>query len=571
MQRILFTHYKNAIENCVSEEFKDMVSVEPPKNEAFGDFSTNIAMILAKKVRRAPIEIANEIAEKLKKNEDFSEISVKAPGFINWRVPRHVFFSHFPTVLDKNFGKINLGKWKKVNIEYVSANPTGPMHAGHARGAVSGDVLANLMKFVGYDVTKEYYINDAGNQINILAKSLYYRYLEQCGKAEGSLPEWAYPGDYLIDTAKKIYSQHGDKYVDKDESEWIGFFKEFAIQDMMALIKEDLKDLGIQHDVFSSELKLVKDGAVDRALKYLEDNGLVYLGVLDSPKGREDEDWEEREHLLFRSTKFGDDVDRVLKKSDGSWTYFASDIAYHMDKINRGFEELIDFWGADHGGYVKRMQAAVSAISNSTRELKVQIVQLVRFMKDGQEVRMSKRAGTFVTVRDVLDNVGRDVIRFMMLTRRDDAPLDFDFQKVVEQSKENPVFYVQYAYARTHSVLKQFFNTFSVDKIPEISSVNLNLLEDADLEILKILLDWPRQIAMAANKREPHRIAFYLMDLAAKFHFLWNLGKDNTIMRFILADDFEKTAARMVLLKAVQNVIEIAFEIMGITPVEELR
>ena len=349
MQKILFMHYKNAIENYVDEEFKELVSVEPPKNEAFGDFSTNIAMLLTKKLRRAPMEIANEIAEKLKNNEDFSEISVKAPGFINWRVPRHVFFLHFPIVLDKNFGKIDLGKGKKVNIEYVSANPTGPMHAGHARGAVSGDVLANLMKFVGYNVTKEYYINDAGNQINILAKSLYYRYLEQCGKTEGSLPDWAYPGDYLIDTAKKIYNQHADKYADTDESEWIGFFKEFAIQDMMTLIKEDLKDLGIQHDVFSSEQKLVKDGAVDRALKYLEDNGLVYLGILDSPKGREDEDWEEREHLLFRSTKFGDDVDRVLKKSDGSWTYFASDIAYHMDKINRGFEELIDFWGADHG------------------------------------------------------------------------------------------------------------------------------------------------------------------------------------------------------------------------------
>ena len=375
----------------------------------------------------------------------------------------------------------------------------------------------------------------------------------------------------MIDTAKKIYAEHKDAYADKDESEWLDFFKQFAVKDMMALIKQDLNDLGIQHDVFSSELALVRGGAIEKILKILEEQGLIYRGVLESPKGREDEDWEEKEHLLFRSTQFGDDVDRVVQKSNGNWTYFASDIAYHADKINRGFEDLIDFWGADHGGYVKRMQAAVSAVSNSTRKLDVQIVQLVRFMQNGKEFRMSKRAGTFVTVRDILDNVGKDVIRFMMLTRRDDAPLDFDFQKVVEQSKDNPVFYVQYAYARTHSVLKQFFKTFPEKKIPEISAVDLNLLEPADFDVIKTLLDWPRQIAMAARKREPHRIAFYLTELAAKFHFLWNLGKDNTIMRFISPDDFPKTAARMVLLKALQNVIEIAFGIMGITPVEELR
>jgi arginyl-tRNA synthetase len=430
-----------------------------------------------------------------------------------------------------------------------------------------------LLSFVGYDVTKEYYINDAGKQIEILAKSLHHRYMELFGKADGELPDWAYPGDYLIDTAKKLAEKCGDSFINKkNESEWLEFFKEFAIADMMAMIKTDLDALGIRHDVFSSEKDLVSDGAVERAVDFLEKKGLIYRGVLDIPKGKEPDDWEPREQLLFKSTAFGDEVDRPLQKSDGSWTYFASDIAYHKNKIDRGFDEMIDFWGADHGGYIKRMQAAVSAISNNEKKLDVKISQIVRFMDNGREVKMSKRSGTFITARDVIESVGKDVIRFIMLTRRDDAPLDFDFKKVVEQSRDNPVFYVQYAYARTHSVFKQFTQTFADKNLQDaIANSNLNLLEEEDMVMVKTLCDYPRQIVMAARNKEPHRLAFYLSDVAAKFHSLWNQGKENTLLRFIIADDYNKTCAKMTLLRAVQNVIESALAIIGVTPVKELR
>ncbi len=571
MQKALFIYYADIIKNFVPG-YKDFVSVDPPKEESFGDFSTNIAMVLAKKVGKKPVEFAAEIVEKMKANADFIDISIKGPGFINWRVPNALLKKQVQDILDKDYGKIDLGKGTKINIEYVSANPTGLLHAGHARGAISGDVLANLLSFVGYDVMKEYYINDAGKQIEILAKSLHHRYMELFGKANGELPDWAYPGDYLIDTAKKLAEKHSDSFVNKkDESEWLEFFKEFAIADMMAMIKTDLDALGIHHDVFSSEKKLVSDGAVEQAVDFLEKKGLIYRGVLDIPKGKEPDDWEPREQLLFRSTAFGDEVDRPLQKSDGSWTYFASDIAYHKNKIDRGFDEMIDFWGADHGGYVKRMQAAVSAISNNEKRLDVKISQIVRFMDNGREVRMSKRSGTFITARDVIDSVGKDVIRFIMLTRRDDAPLDFDFKKVVEQSRDNPVFYVQYAYARTHSVFRQFMQTFTDKNLQDaIANSDLDLLEDEDMVMVKTLCDYPRQIVMAARNKEPHRIAFYLSDVAAKFHSLWNQGKENTLLRFIVADDYNKTCAKMTLLRAVQNVIESAFAIIGVTPVKEL-
>ncbi|GHU18963.1 arginine--tRNA ligase [Alphaproteobacteria bacterium] len=571
MKCALFVHYKNIIKSFVGSEYEDLVVVDPPKDESFGDFSTNIAMILAKKVGKAPLVIANELCEQLKISGDFVDVSVKAPGFINWLIPNRIITEHCKYMLQKDFGKTNIGNGRRINIEYVSANPTGPLHAGHARGAVSGDVLANLLSFAGYDVTKEYYINDAGKQINILASSLRYRYMELFQKADGGLPSWAYPGEYLVDAAKKLKEKHGDSFVDKDENEWMPFFKEFAIADMVDCIKADLDGLGIRFDVFSSELKHIKAGAVEKAIDFLRSKGLIYSGVLDVPKGKEPDDWEEREQLLFKSTLFGDDVDRPLQKSDGSWTYFASDIAYHLDKITRGFDEMIDFWGADHGGYVKRMQSAVSALSDNQKKLQVKIVQLVRFMQNNQEVKMSKRAGTFVTVRDVLDNVGKDAIRFIMLTRRDDAPLDFDFKKVVEQSRDNPVFYVQYAYARTHSVLKQFTQTFH-KPVPNLEDVDLNLLDsNAELQLLKTLADWPRQVVMAAQNKEPHRIAFYLSELASKFHFLWNQGKDNAMLRFVLADDFQRTSAKMVLVMVMQNVIESAFGIIGVSPIKELR
>lgn len=568
MRDPLFIYYRKIIEKILNIDVN--VSIDPPKEEKFGDFSTNVAMVMAKKLKRNPIELADSLAEKMKADENFANVEVKAPGFINWRVPAKILLDRLSDILDPDYGKTDLGQRRRINVEYVSANPTGPLHAGHARGAVSGDVLANLLSFVGYDVTKEYYINDAGKQIEILARSLYHRYLELLGKTSEILPDWAYPGDYLVDTAKKLIAERGDTFVGKEDAEWIAFFKEFAISDMMAMIKEDLAALGIKHDVFSSEKELVQNGAVEHVIDFLQANNLIYRGVLDIPKGKEPADWEPREQLLFRSTAFGDEVDRPLQKSDGSWTYFASDIAYHKDKIDRGFDEMVDFWGADHGGYIKRMQAAVSAVSNGTRKLDVKISQIVRFMDNGREVKMSKRNGTFITARDVIDSVGKDVVRFIMLTRRDDAPLDFDFKKVVEQSKDNPVFYVQYAYARTHSVFRQFKQVFP-NKDWHNESVNLQLLDPEDIAIIKTLCDYPRQIIIAAKNREPHKIAFYLSDVAAKFHSLWNQGKENTQLRFIMGSNYDKTCAKLVLLRAVQNVLESGFKIIGITPVEELR
>lgn len=570
MQQTLFLYYKSIIVDFFGEEFKSIISVEPPRELSFGDFSTNAALVLSKKLSKSPMEIANTLVAALNTNPAFVDISVKKPGFVNWKIPKHVFEKYFPSLLEKNFGHAKVGQGIKVNVEYVSANPTGPLHAGHARGAVSGDVLANLLAFAGYDVTKEYYINDAGNQINILARSLYYRYIELF---QGSLelPDWAYPGEYLIETAKKIKEEQGDKFLNKSESEWGEFFKAFAISDMLECIRQDLKGLGIKHDVFSSELKLVKEGAVEKAVDYLEKAGLIYYGVLEKPKGKEIDDWEEREQMLFRSTRYGDDVDRPLKKSDGTWTYFASDIAYHFDKISRGFEELIDIFGADHGGYITRMKAAVAALTNNEKKFNIILVQLVKFLQGDEEVRMSKRAGTFVTVRDVLNKVNKDVIRFMMLTRKDDAPLDFDFQKVVEQSRENPVFYVQYAYARTHSILKQFKKVFPDKDLPLLAEINLDsLYNDGYFDLIKLLFDWPRQVLIATQNRQPHKIAFFLLEIAANFHALWNQGKDDTILRFIIEDDFQKTAARIYLIKAVQNVIEIALNIIGVTPLQEL-
>lgn len=569
MQKILFVHYKNILKKLVGAEFENLISIELPKNEAFGDFSTNIAMVLAKKLGKAPIEIAKDFCKKLEQDESFKKVEVKGPGFINWWIPRLVLFDHFPSILEKDFGKVNIGNGTRMNIEYVSANPTGPLHAGHARGAVSGDVLSNLLSFVGYDVTKEYYINDAGKQIEQLAKSLRHRYLELFGK--NSDEDFAYPGEYIIDTAKKLAEKYGDSFINKEEREWMPFFKEFAVADMMENIRSDLKQLGIKHDVFTSELKIVQSGAVERVVDLLHSKGLIYKGVLDVPKGKEPEDWEAREQLLFKSTQFGDEVDRPLQKSDGSWTYFATDIAYHADKISRGFDEMIDFWGADHGGYIKRMQAAVSAISDGRKNLDVKISQIVRFIDNGKEVKMSKRAGTFITVKDVIDSVGKDVIRFIMLTRRDDAPLDFDFKQVVDQSRDNPVFYVQYAYARTHSVIRQFSQSFPGEEIPDVSKVDLTLLDNEDVKIIKVLCDWPRQAVMAAKNKEPHRLAFYLADVAAAFHRLWNQGKDNADLRFVSKDDFPRTCARMLMLKAIQNVIEIVFDLMGVTPLKELR
>lgn len=572
MSAFLFEYYTGILKSCVPEEFSGFVSVDPPKDESFGDFSSSIAMMLAKKIGKSPVDLANDIVSQLADNPDFEELVVKKPAFINWKVPRSLLMKFVPGILEKDFGRTNIGAGKSINIEYVSANPTGPMHAGHVRGAVSGDVLASLLAFAGYRVTREFYINDAGKQIEILARSLHHRYLELFGKAPGALPEWAYPGQYLVETAQKIKRLHGDRFVSiANENDWIEFFKNFAISDMLTMIKNDLNSLGVHHDIFTSERELVKCGAVDHAIDVLSEKGLIYRGVLPRPKSADAEDWEPHEQLLFRSTEYGDDVDRPLQKSDGSWTYFASDIAYHMNKIERNFDEMVDIWGADHGGYVKRMQAAVEALSDGQKSLQVKLIQLVKLMEGGREVRMSKRAGTFITAKDIVDRVGKDVVRFIMLTRKDEAALDFDFQKVVDETRDNPVFYVQYASARAHSVLRQFVSTFN-QEVSDVDDVNLSLLDsESEIKLLKTLLDWPRQVYMAARSREPHRVIFYLLSVASDFHALWSQGKENALLRFILPDNFEKTCARMVMIKAMINVIKIALNIAGIEPIEEMR
>lgn len=571
MSAFLFDYYSNILRKCVPEEFSELVSVDPPRDASFGDFSTNIAMILAKKMGKSPVEIANEIVAQLKDNPDFEELVIKKPAFINWKIPKTVLLKFIPAILDKDFGRIDIGKGRSINIEYVSANPTGPMHAGHVRGAVSGDVLAALLTFAGYNVTKEYYINDAGKQVDVLAHSLRHRYLELFNPKIPPMED-GYPGEYLIETAKKLKEQYGDRFVSLDkEDDWFEIFKDFAINDMLETIKQDLDLLGVHHDIFTSERKLVNSGKVDDAIKLLTNKGLIYKGILPRPKSTDAEDWEPHEQLLFRSTNFGDDVDRPLQKSDGSWTYFASDVAYHQDKIERGFDELVDIWGADHGGYVKRMQSVVNALSKNTKSLQVKLIQLVRLMENGCEMRMSKRAGTFITAKDIVDRVGKDVVRFIMLTRKDDAPLDFDFKKVIDESRENPVFYVQYASARAHSVLRQFKSTFQKE-VPATEQIDLSLLNaDGEIVLLKTLLDWPRQVYMAARSREPHRIVFYLLDVATNFHALWNSGKEDSLLRFVLPNDFAKTCARMLMIKAMLNVIRIALNIVGVEPIEEMR
>jgi arginyl-tRNA synthetase len=468
------------------------------------------------------------------------------------------------------YGASTMGGGQKVNVEYVSANPTGPLHVAHARGAVVGDALANLLAKAGYAVTKEYYINDAGAQVDILGRSTYLRYKEALGDAIGQIPDGLYPGEYLKEVGAAIARRDGARWIDKPEADWLPEMRSFAIATLMAEIKQDLETLGVKIDVYSSERALVESGAVDRAFEELTRQDLIYQGRLEPPKDKKPDDWEDREQTLFRATKFGDDIDRPLKKSDGSWTYFANDIAYHHDKFRRGFADMIDIWGADHGGYVKRMKAAVSAITEGRGALDVKLCQLVRVLRNGELVRMSKRAGTFVTLRDLLDEVGPDVVRFTMLTRKNDAPFDFDLVKATEQSRDNPVWYVQYGYARTRSVMRQA--SAAGIAVDGLSGAPLDRLADAgELALIRLIAQWPRQVEAAAAAHEPHRIAFYLYDLAAAFHGHWNRGKDEPSLRFVVEGDAETTRARLALVQAVGFVIASGLSIFGVTPVEEMR
>jgi len=474
----------------------------------------------------------------------------------------------------KSYGNSSVGAGRKVNVEYVSANPTGPMHVGHGRGAVYGDALALLLIKAGFNVTKEYYINDAGAQVDVLARSVFLRYREACGENIGEIPEGLYPGDYLVPVGEALAREYGKKWLGAPEQEWLVSVRSFTITCMMALIKEDLAQLGIHHDVFTSERELTNSGRIEEALRLLQDKGLIYVGVLEPPKGKAPDDWEPREQTLFKSTQFGDDIDRAIKKSDGSWTYFAPDIAYHYDKFKRGHELMVDVLGADHGGYAKRIQAAVKALTDGKASLEVKLCQLVKFLRAGEPVKMSKRKGTFMTVREVVEEVGSPVFRFIMLTRKNDAALDFDFVKVMEQSKDNPVFYVQYAHARAKSALRNGAQEAGVawafSESPTMEQI-ARLTHPAELELIRFLSSWPRLVEAAALAYEPHRIAFYLQELAAHFHGLWNLGNGDISLRFIQKDAIDLTAARLALVRAVATVIASGLMVLGVEPVEEMR
>ena len=505
-----------------------------------------------------------------------STAEIAGPGFINLKLSEEFWRARLADILaaGSRYGDSDLGRNEKINVEYVSTNPTGPLHVGHVRGAVFGDALANLLTKAGYDVCKEYLINDAGAQVQALARSTHLRYREALGENIGAIPEGLYPGDYLKPVARAIAEADGARWQDIPEADWLPEFERRSVDAMMATIREDLALLGIEQEVFFSERTLHDSGRIDEVLRWLDEHGQIYTGVLEPPKGKKPDDWEPRPQTLFRATDFGDDVDRPLKKSDGSWTYFAADIAYHYDKYLRGFARMVDVWGADHAGYVKRMQAAVRAITEARGDLDVRICQLVKLSRDGVPVKMSKRSGDFVTLREVVGEVGRDVVRFMMLTRRNDAPLDFDFAKVQEQSKDNPVFYVQYAHARIRSVVRNVGRDLpAIDtSLEALAEHDVSPLTDsAELDLIKQLASWPRIVEAAAEAYEPHRIAFYLYDLASSFHALWNKGNEDPSLRFIIADAPELTRARLALLQAVAVVIASGLSVLGVEPAEEMR
>jgi arginyl-tRNA synthetase len=559
------------------------VAVEPPRDPAHGDLATNAAMVLAGQVKKNPLELAERIAGALAgralSTADYHgsgfTVAVARPGFINIRLEPEIWHAQLRAVLGAGaaYGDSAIGEGQAVNVEFVSANPTGPMHVGHGRGAVVGDALAALLRKAGFAVEREYYINDAGAQVDVLARSLHLRYREALGETVAAIPDGLYPGEYLIGTGRALAERDGDKWLAAPESEWLPALRDFAVAEMMALIRDDLDAIGIRFDRFSSERALVAAGAIDKALGVLEDRGLIYTGVLEPPKGKLPDDWEERPQMLFRATQFGDEVDRPLQKSDGSWTYFAADIAYHLDKYRRGGDTMIDVWGADHGGYVKRMQAAVQALTNGAATLDVKLCQLVNLFDNGQPVRMSKRAGTFITLREVVDEVGKDVFRFIMLTRRNDQALDFDFAKVTEQSKDNPVFYVQYAHARAASVMRHAAEELPAEGLTDaaLAAAPLSHLTDpAELALMRLLAGWPRLVESAAEAHEPHRIAFYLQEVAAQFHLLWTKGRDEARLRFIISGDPDLTRARLALVRGTALVVASGLAVMGVTPVEEM-
>ncbi len=549
------------------------VAVEPPRDPLHGDMATNAAMVLSKSAKKNPREIAENLANRLSNVDIIENLQVAGPGFINLRISIKAWQSNLNKILelDSAYGRTGLGKNLRVNVEFVSANPTGPLHVGHTRGAVFGDALSELLSFAGYKVTREYYINDGGSQVDTLARSVYLRYLEAHGQ-EVTFEDGTYPGNYLISVGQALKEKVGSDYIDKPEHYWLEDVREFSTDAMMKLIKDDLAALGVEMDAFFSEKSLYGGGKIEKAIDSLKSKNLIYDGILDSPKGKKVEDWEPRVQTLFKSTSHGDDVDRPIKKSDGAWTYFAPDIAYHFDKVERNFDHLIDVFGADHGGYVKRMKAAVSALSDDKVKFDIKLTQLVKLFKRGEPFKMSKRAGTFVTLRDLVDQVGSDVTRFVMLTRKNDAPLDFDFEKVLEQSKDNPVYYVQYASARIHSVFRKA-KEVGIHFDPEQVRYETfsKITHEAEIKIAKKLAEWPRLVEISAKTHEPHRIAFYLYELAGDFHSLWNKGSENDELRFIQENDHKATCTKMAMISAVLVVISSGLGILGVEPATHMN
>jgi len=550
--------------------------VEPPRDTAHGDVATNAAMMLAKAAGKPPRAIAEIIKPKLAAHPSIAGVEIAGPGFINLRLKSSIWQAELKEILKTgvHYGDSAERQKTKVNVEYVSVNPTGPMHAGHVRGAVVGDALSNLLEKAGFDVTREYYFNDAGTQVDVLARTTYLRYREALNENIGEIPEGFYPGEYLKDVGQALAKRDGKKWLSKPEAEWLVPVRDFAVSAMIKMIKDDLELIGIRHSVFTNERELVENGTLETAFKLLEDKGLIYTGTLPPPKGKVMEDWEPVPLTLFRSSNFGDSTDRPLKKRDGTWAYIMPDIAYHYDKIRRGFGVMINVLGADHGGYLERMRPAVAAFSDGKAQLDVIFNSIVKIFKNGEEVKLSKRSGNLITLREMVEQVGASAVRFFMLTRSPESPLSFDFAKVVEQTRDNPVFYVQYAHARCCSILRHAEEIFPAAELTSeaLSKADLDAISSVDeLMLIKGLANWPRAVEAAAFAHEPHRIAFALMDLAALFHGLWNKGNENAHLRFIIADDKNLTRARLALIKSVQTVIQSGLAVMGCAPVEELR
>lgn len=576
--RVIRDYITNAVDNLATENNWQQPgelphSLEMPKDPSHGDMASNAAMMLANKLKLSPQLIAQKIIEKLLAHEYIEKAEIAGPGFINITLKNRVWQEQLVNIIEQgnDYASSTIGKGVKVNVEYVSTNPTGPMHIGHARGAVYGDALAALLSKCSYEATKEFYVNDAGTQIDMLALSVFTRYQQLCGIAV-ELPAGCYPSEYVIDAAKILFAEHGTSLLETSEEEWKPLIKKFAVEQMMDLIKTDLKLLGVEHEVFVYETKLHNENKIQEAVDFLEKKGLIYRGILEKPKGKTLEDWEEREQLLFKSTDYGDDSDRPLQKSNGQWTYFAAELAYIKDKIDRLYPKLIMVLGADHSGYVKRSMAACHALSDGKVKLDIKLTQLVNYLKNGEPLKMSKRAGNFIAVGDIVELVGKDVIRFIMLLRKNDMILDFDLDKAVEHSKDNPVFYIQYAHARAHSILRNAkIATAKAVELMETKQVDLSLLSSKlELDLIKLLSYWPKQVEVAALHHEPHRIAFFVQQVAAQFHMFWNRGKEQQELRFIVEDNPQLTAARLTLVLATAKIISSALEIIGVKAIEEM-